>query len=295
MEDHMKDAIAVDETLCQACGECVRECVRHQTIPAGKHVDHTHPLCGRCLHCYAVCPAGAIVLSDGYVLLADAGPHLHAVMPEALEYALAYRRSTRRFQDRPVSRDMIERVVQAGRYIPSGGNRHAYAFTVVTDPGVKDRLLVEFQTFYGRIRKLMGNAALKAVVSLFLGPYERTFLRDPDYSQRMKDLLDRFHAGEDPVFYHAPAVIVIHSQELIPTPHEDSVLAGYNMTLMAQALGLGSCFVTLGQKAINASARCKAIVGLDPKDQVHAIVLLGYPAVRYRRVVPKPLRPIQWI
>jgi nitroreductase/NAD-dependent dihydropyrimidine dehydrogenase PreA subunit len=292
--NQVRPPIAVDPTRCQECGECVRECVRHQTIPSGTHVDHSSPLCSRCLHCYAVCPAGAIVLSEAYVPLDD-DRREHEVTPERLQYLMAYRRSTRRFQEKPLPRDLIERVVQAGRYIPSGGNRHAYAFTVITDPGVKDRLLVEFARFYDRIRRLMGNRVIKGLASLFLGPYEQAFLRDPDYSARIKDLLDRFHAGDDPVFYRAPAAIVIHSRALIPTPKEDSILAGYNMVLMAQTLGLGTCFVTLAQKALNANPRCKAILGLDPGEQVHAVVLLGYPAVRYRRAAPKPLRPIHWV
>lgn len=45
----------------------------------------------------------------------------------------------------------------------------------------------------------------------------------------MKERLDRFQAGDDPVFYDAPAVIVIHTPELIPTPQEDCLLAGFAM------------------------------------------------------------------
>lgn len=103
----------------------MRECTRHQAISTGKHVDHTHPLCFRCLHCYAVSPVGAIDLAEEYVPFNDDVGKLRTVTPKALEYLVACRRSTRRFLDRPVPRDLIERVVQAGRYIPSGGNRRA--------------------------------------------------------------------------------------------------------------------------------------------------------------------------
>jgi hypothetical protein len=133
-----------------------------------------------------------------------------------------------------------------------------------------------------------------AIASLFLGPYERAFLRDPDYGQRMKELLDRFHAGDDPVFYHAPAAIVIHTGELIPTPQQDSVLSGYAMAMMAQALGLGTCLVSLAEMGLNASKHCKALVGIPTNDHIHAVLLLGYPDVTYRRPVPKPEKPIHW-
>jgi nitroreductase len=111
----------------------------------------------------------------------------------------------------------------------------------------------------------------------------------------MKGLLERFRAGEDPVFYGAPAAIIVHTPELIPTPQQDSILAGFAMVLMAQALGLGTCFVSLAEKGLNASRRCKALVGLAPEEMVHAVILLGYPDEVFRRPAPKPQKEVSWI
>jgi hypothetical protein len=166
---------------------------------------------------------------------------------------------------------------------------------VLTDPAIREALQAEFSRYYGRIRRLIGNPILKAVGSLFLSPPDRAFLNDPEYGRRMKLLLDRFHAGDDPVFYHAPAAIIIHTPELIPTPQEDSILAGFAMVMIAQTLGLGTCFVSLAHKGLSASAQCKALVGIAPKDHIHAVILLGYPEVSYRRPVPKPERAVRWV
>jgi nitroreductase len=284
----------VDPDLCRACGACVGACVHHLAAPGARHVDHGDPRCERCLHCYATCPAGAIQLSEGYQPLAQEDAW-RALTPEMLESALAYRRSTRRFADRPLPRDLIAQVVAAGRFVPSGGNRHGYRFTVLTDPGVKHALLGEFARFYDRIRKLIGNRALVALASPFLRRYERAFLNDPDYGQRMKALLDRFRAGEDPVFYGAPAVVIVHTRELIPTPQQDSILAAFAMVLMAQALCLGTCFVSLAEKGLNSSRRCKVLAGLAPEETVHAVLLLGYPEEVFRRPAPKSRKEISWI
>jgi hypothetical protein len=100
---------------------------------------------------------------------------------------------------------------------------------------------------------------------------------------------------DDPVFYRAPAAIVIHTGELIPTPQQDSVLAGFAMALIAQALGLGTCFVSLAEKALNDSVRCKALAGIPAHHHVHAVLLLGYPDGTYRRPAPKPQKAIHWV
>ena len=72
---------------------------------------------------------------------------------------------------------------------------------------------------------------------------------------------------------------MVHSRVPIPTPKEDCVIAGFAICLAAEAMGLGACFVSLAQNAINASARCRSVLGLSPSDRVHAVVVVGYPAV----------------
>ena len=103
-----------------------------------------------------------------------------------------------------------------------------------------------------------------ALLSLFTDPQTRAFLRDESYFVRVSHLLEQIARGEDPIFYGAPAVVLVHSPQLIPTPREDSVLSAYNLVLAAEAMDLGSCFVSLGQNAINSSAACKRILGLQP-------------------------------
>jgi nitroreductase len=44
------------------------------------------------------------------------------------------RRSIRRFQQRPLERDQIERIVRAGTYAASAGNGQPWRFVAVTDP-----------------------------------------------------------------------------------------------------------------------------------------------------------------
>ena len=124
----MENQLTIDDTLCQLCGACVQECNRHwvatghRSAATAMRVDPSEPDCIQCLHCYAVCPSGAIRLSEAYTPLA-APEAWREVRPGALESLLAVRRSTRRFQRKPVPRELIAQVVAAGRHVPSGGNR----------------------------------------------------------------------------------------------------------------------------------------------------------------------------
>jgi nitroreductase len=200
------------------------------------------------------------------------------IAPETLRGFLAGRRSTRSFEQRPIGRDVLGELVETAAFIPSGGNRHAHAFTVQSPGETCTRLMAELARIYRRRSQLMNSGLLRALALPFVGPVARQFLRDREYGPRMKALLQRLEAGEDPIFYGAPAAIVIHSRAPIPTPKEDCVIAGFTICLAAEAMGLGACFVTLAQNAINASKRCRGILGLTPDDKVHAVIIVGYPS-----------------
>lgn len=280
----MNYTITVDESRCVSCGTCARECQRHLPVkrvtdPAADGLE-----CIGCLHCYAVCPQGAISVDLGSAVPAVA---IEGDETESLFRLLASRRSCRRFEQRPLERDTLHILAQAAAYVPSGGNSHSHRLTILTEGEQRQRLERELERIYRQRRHLLANGFLRRLGRLFADAQMRAFLRDRTYLRRITFLLDRFAAGEDPIFYKAPAIIFVHSRQLIPTPREDSILAAYNIVLTAEALGLGSCFVSLAQNAMNSSRSLKALVGMNPKEQIHAVVVVGYPAVRFRRPVPR--------
>ena len=190
---------------------------------------------------------------------------------------LSERRSTRKFQDRDIDRNTLTSLLETAAYIPSGGNRHAHRFTVLTRGQTRTALMAELLRIYRGRSRLLNSAVLRFLARPVSDRVTREFLKDREYGPRIRSLIGRLTAGEDPIFYGAPAVVLIHSGVLIPTPKEDCVLAGFVLSLAAQEAGIGACFVTLGQSAINASAQCKRMLGLPPAEQVHAVVVLGYP------------------
>ena len=50
------------------------------------------------------------------------------------------RRSVRKFTSEPVSEDLIDRILDAGRWAPSGMNNQPWRFAVITDAGLKQEI-----------------------------------------------------------------------------------------------------------------------------------------------------------
>ena len=61
-------------------------------------------------------------------------------MPELAISNLFARRSVRRFEERPVSEEQVQLLLQAAMAAPSAGNRRPWHFVVVTDPATRARL-----------------------------------------------------------------------------------------------------------------------------------------------------------
>ncbi len=58
--------------------------------------------------------------------------------------AIRMRRSIRKYKPRPVEKEKLERVLEAGRLAPSAVNRQPWHFIVVTDPSVREALRASY-------------------------------------------------------------------------------------------------------------------------------------------------------
>ena len=86
---------------------------------------------------------------------------------EALE-AIRKRRSVRKFTGEIISREDLEKIVDAGRLAASGSNRQPWEFIVVTDKEMISQLTV--------VGKWMEKAG--AIIAVILDPYSRWWVED---------------------------------------------------------------------------------------------------------------------
>ena len=73
-----------------------------------------------------------------------------------------------------------------------------------------------------------------------------------------------------------------------------------NMVLAAHSLGLGTCYVGLAVNTLNkdlkSKIRFKKKLGLEwPYDRPSMFLLLGYPAAKIDRAVPRDFPKVEWI
>jgi nitroreductase len=183
-----------------------------------------------------------------------------------LQDALRGRRAVRDFKSDPVPTQVLRRLAEAGVQAPSSMNEQPWRFSIINDPV----LLLRMSTL---AKKHLTNC----LGVLPKQEHFRPVFTDPN-----------FH-----LFHHAPALMVISADSINPWVTEDCALAGGNIMLAAQDMGLGTCWVGFAQAWLN-SFEGRRILDIPICHHVVGPIAVGYP-----KAVPPPVlrRPpdILWI
>jgi len=269
----------IDAETCARDGLCVAECpARIIRLLPSDPVPAPEPefasFCIRCGHCVAVCPTGAFRLEGlGPDQCLEVRPE-RRITAEQAEQFLRGRRSIRTYTDKPVAREQLERLLALACHAPSAKNSQPWHWTVVAGPAEVRRLAgltIDWMRAYIAERpKVAGLLGFTRVVAAW-------------------------DAGVDRVCRAAPHLIVAHADKNWAYGPEDTALALGYLELYASALGLGTCWAGYFYAAVNAHPPLFEALNIPQRHKVYGAVMVGYPAYRYRRLVPRKAPVVNWI
>jgi len=167
--------------------------------------------------------------------------------------AMKSRRSIRQFKAKTIEEDKLQKILEAGRYAPTGSNAQDVTFTIL---GSKQNEAEEMCVKLFRKGKKLGGS----------------------FNSYLKNLV----ITDDFFFKGAPLVVVLSSKSNI-----NAGLASSYMELMAYNLGLGvlySGFFVICAKLIK---KLRDLLQLPDGHEVVSCMVIGYPDVEYRRIAPR--------
>lgn len=290
----MQPIIHFNENECVNCKLCGKVCPLNFFLMESRRCQLDSEDCQYCYHCYSVCPSNAINIDRTDDVISEKAKEEMFINTGDFKRFLSLRRSVRFFDGRKVENKILQDIINYASYIPSGGNEHSYEFTVIQDKDVISTLKNQVIAFYKLFNMVLNSAVLRFIVKPFLDKQSRAFLKKKDLRIRLKKMFESIEYGNDPIFYNSPTIIFISSAKQTPTPFEDSIIAGYQISLLAQTMGLGSCFVSMVQKVVNFQNKTKKLIGLGKKDTIHAVLIIGHPDVDYIRAKPIINKNINW-
>lgn len=133
--------------------------------------------------------------------------------------AIMTRRSTRKYTDKMPEKTLIEQVIEAGRYAPSGANSQTTHLLVFTDRGVLRRLAELVQEEF---------AKMEITEDMYIS---------------LKASISASKKGNYAFHYNAPVLIVTANKKGYGNAIADSSCVLENMMIAANALDLGSCWI----------------------------------------------------
>ena len=179
------------------------------------------------------------------------------------------RQSVRLYEQKPIPKDIINTIIEAGNLAPSTGNEklveeggkkrkitnyQPWRFVVVEDPEFKKKLLQTIEpirvNFYESMKETM-----------------------PEMYERGMKLYEAMDEPKDLVFYSAPVILYVIGSA------RNSIgcaMVCENIMLAAVSLGLGSCYDGFGAMVTH-NANVVKTLELKEGERIYGPILLGYP------------------
>lgn len=263
---NVNSTVIIDKEKCIGCGQCCKDCPFHVLEIQGGKATILSEQCLKCGHCIAICPKNAVAITEYDMSevqeIEKDGCRLD---PNQLMQHLMFRRSIRRYKNIPVENEKIDRIIEAGRYTPTGSNKQGVRYIVLQSsiPMLEEAGIEKFK----QLKKI------SSVLSKFIRlPYD----------------LNKYKLEPGFLFKGAPLIILAVSEDDV-----DAALALMSMELMAEAQGLGTLYTGLFIRAARHSNKIRNMLKLKKKEKVVAGLAIGYSAVAYQRLAPKKKADVQ--
>lgn len=186
-----------------------------------------------------------------------------------LDYAglldlLQKRRSTRKFKPDMVPDELINKILDAARWAPSGANHQPWEFIVIKDQEIRDKITAILQDDLRSNQKLEFTRDKDLQHPSFLGPVEKRGFKDA------------------PVFIFAVGdPRTRQSQVLSAQMNQNSYVSSLSnaflyMHLAAATLGMGSQWLSSSNKYLP-QALIKQELGIPRGYDIYDMFVLGYP------------------
>ena len=215
-----------------------------------------------------------------------------------VEKVIFERRSIRAFKKEPLPRGVIRRILEAGRFAPSAGNSQPWRFIVINSP----EIIAEMERDALRsVRRIMW------VLDYSRSPLRRVFLRPftKFWARILHKILHpvpfaammQMAKGELGTFFEAPCLILLlEDTRGAADTALGAGIAGQNMVLAAQSLGVGSCWIGFVRLLMWTWSwpRYKRLLGIKYPYKLKEAIALGYPRDKRFRHAVREVLEIPW-
>ena len=174
--------------------------------------------------------------------------------------AIKLRRSIRKFEDKPIGKDILNQIINAGKYAPSAKNDQPWRFIVITN---KNKIKELSKNVQNEIKKILKKRFILQITHKEL--------------RKKKTLMFLYGAAmapKDIIFFDAPALIFIVTKKN-QFYDESCACCAQNMMLYAHSLDIGSCWIGFAS-FLSLNKQIIRDLGVPEGYHISAALIFGY-------------------
>ena len=264
--------VEINKETCTKCNACAIACGASLIIPKENDYPRFFPgadqFCMRCGHCVGVCPTGSIIHQEMPLEQCPPIDKKNEVSFQQVSQLIKSRRSIREFQDKPVPREEIERIIDVARYSPTGHNGQEVQWLVIDD-----------------------SEEIKKLTAIGVDWFRSMAEGNSPWALEMQGILRMHEIGLNIFLRNAPAIVVTYAEKNNPIAATDCAIALSYFDLAAKAAGLGCYWNGYFYFSAQTFAPMVKAVALPEGFTPYAALCVGYPQFKYKRIPPrKPAR-----
>ena len=295
----LEKEISINYDICKACKACTEICP--QIIFRWGNDEKVFirqdrkEICFECGQCMAVCSSMAIKVGVlNYENDFIPSPKETITEPQFMDFLLS-RRAVRNYKDKPVPKELLEKIVYAIKTAPPGFPPLKTELTIINDKDLIKQSLPYMINFYNDLLEALKNPVKRFIIRKSAGiEAYQTLINHlvPLMEKRLPQMND---GSEDTITRHAPAMIIFHADKFSDNFRTDINIASAYGILALHAFGLGGTIIDLIPPAINRTKKLKEMFQIPDNNDVVSAIILGYPKFKYRRAIKRELKSVSWI
>jgi len=288
---------SINTNTCKSCKLCIEVCPcniisinDNNEVHFIKEREH---ICIECGQCMAICSTKSVQLKNflydkNFKDLPD-----NQVDYERLSSFYANRRSIRNFKNKPVSNELLKKIIYTLDYAPFGASPNKVEITVVNNRKIIEKSLPFIVDFLDNIVKWIENPFISYMIKKKEGLETFNTLKNHLYPIAKQENYKLKYG--DRITRDAPAIIIFHANKGAEEHTDNSIIYATYAMLAAHSLGLGVSMISIVPAAINKLPEVKKIYEIPEQNEAIISLIVGYPKYKYQRAVKRPKTNIKWI
>lgn len=284
--------ITINADLCNGCGLCVTACSDFSlALENGKAVKSNNPLfgCIGCGHCMAVCPTGAIEIHGRTLSPSDLfnlpSKDSAATYSQTLSL-LQRRRSIRKFKNKTVEPEVIEKILDAAKTAPMGLPPSDVSVLILDSKEKTRAFALDFCNYLESMKWFVSDWFI-ALMRPFWGKANDEMFKG-FIKPLFKTYIGGINEGNNLVNYDAHLAMYFYGSPY--TDPADPIIAATYAMIAGESLGLGTCMLGAVHPLIQNGKKAKKFRedhGIRFKSREGLFVIFGYPELKFSKGIKR--------